>query len=73
MSQQSAADAEIDTRRPFLDGKRKGRMIAGAIGLLVGAWFAWYTWANVPMGTGDRPGAGCSRWSSASVWSSRRC
>jgi putative tricarboxylic transport membrane protein len=58
MSQQSAADAPADTRRPSLDGKRKGRMIAGGLGLLFGLWFTWYTWTNVPMGTQDRPGAG---------------
>lgn len=57
MTSQSPADSPPEAK-PALDGKRKGRMIAGGIGLLFGLWFSWYTWANVPMGTQERPGAG---------------
>lgn len=46
------------TAQPALDSKRKGRLVVGALGLLLGLWFTWYTWANVPMGTQARPGAG---------------
>ncbi|TFV64747.1 tripartite tricarboxylate transporter TctB family protein [Geodermatophilus sp. DF01-2] len=44
--------------RPALDSKRRGRIIAGTLGLLLGVWFSWYTWVNVPFGTQERPGAG---------------
>lgn len=57
MSRQSPADPPTTTR-PALDSKRKGRLVVGGLGLLLGLWFTWYTWANVPMGTQDRPGAG---------------
>jgi putative tricarboxylic transport membrane protein len=57
MSRQSPADAPPATR-PALDSKRKGRLVVGGLGLLLGLWFTWYTWSNVPMGTQDRPGAG---------------
>jgi hypothetical protein len=57
MSRQSPADTPTTTR-PALDSKRKGRLVVGGLGLLLGLWFTWYTWGNVPMGTQDRPGAG---------------
>jgi len=57
MSGQSPADTAPTTRKA-LDSKRKGRLVAGGIGLLLGLWYTWYTWSNVPMGTQDRPGAG---------------
>lgn len=57
MSRLSPADTP-STTRPALDSKRKGRLVVGGLGLLLGLWFTWYTWANVPMGTQDRPGAG---------------
>lgn len=57
MSRQSPADAPPATS-PALGSKRKGRLVVGGLGLLLGAWFTWYTWGNVPMGTRDRPGAG---------------
>lgn len=56
MSRQSPADAR--TTQPALDSKRKGRLVVGALGLVLGLWFTWYTWSHVPMGTQDRPGAG---------------
>lgn len=57
MSRQSPADAP-GTTQPALGSKRKGRLVVGGLGLLLGLWFTWYTWANVPMGTQERPGAG---------------
>jgi putative tricarboxylic transport membrane protein len=57
MSRQSAVDTSRPTRPP-LDSKRKGRLVVGGVGLVLGLWFTWYTWANVPMGTQERPGAG---------------
>lgn len=57
MSRQSPADT-ADGRRAVLDGKRKGRIVAGVLGLLFGVLFTWYTWIDLPMGTQDRPGAG---------------
>jgi putative tricarboxylic transport membrane protein len=56
MSRQSAA--ETPGAQPALDGKRKGRLIAGVLGLLLGAWYTWYTWGHLPMGSRERPGAG---------------
>ena len=53
----ASADSERDARS-VLDGKRRGRIVAGGLGLLLGLWFSWYTWSNVPFGTQDRPGAG---------------
>jgi putative tricarboxylic transport membrane protein len=57
MSRQSPADASR-TASPALDSKRKGRLVVGGLGLVLGVWFTWYTWSHVPMGTRDRPGAG---------------
>ncbi|SDN56381.1 tripartite tricarboxylate transporter TctB family protein [Geodermatophilus sp. DSM 45219] len=57
MTRQSSADSERDARS-VLDGKRRGRIVAGGLGLLLGLWFSWYTWSTVPFGTQDRPGAG---------------
>lgn len=57
MSQQTSASS-VRTARPALDSKRKGRLVVGGLGLLLGLWYTWYTWANVPMGTQERPGAG---------------
>ncbi len=57
MSRQSPTDTFVTTK-PALDSKRKGRLVAGVLGLALGAWFSWYTWSAVPMGTQDRPGAG---------------
>jgi len=57
MSRQSPADT-TRTARPALGSKRKGRLVVGGVGLVLGLWYTWYTWANVPMGTQDRPGAG---------------
>lgn len=57
MSRQDPASHPRATR-PALDAKRKGRLVVGGLGLLLGLWFTWYTWANVDMGTQERPGAG---------------
>ena len=57
MSPQSPAGS-TRAGQPALDGKRRGRIIMGAVGLVFGAWFTWYTWANVPMGIAAQPGAG---------------
>jgi len=57
MSRQSPADT-TGRGRAALDGKRKGRVVAGVLGVLFGVLFTWYTWVDVPMGTQDRPGAG---------------
>ena len=58
MSRQSPTEIDRPTTGSALDGKRRGRLIAGVLGLLLGSWFSWYTWTNVDMGTQDRPGAG---------------
>ncbi len=57
MSRQTPASS-LRTARPALDSKRKGRLVVGGLGLLLGTWYTWYTWVNVPMGTQERPGAG---------------
>lgn len=57
MNPQSPGDTPR-AAKPLLDSKRKGRLVAGGLGLLLGIWFSWYTWLNVPMGTQARPGAG---------------
>jgi putative tricarboxylic transport membrane protein len=57
MSRQSPADAPR-AASPALDSKRKGRLVVGGLGLVLGLWFTWYTWSHVPMGSQDRPGAG---------------
>jgi putative tricarboxylic transport membrane protein len=57
MSQQGPV-ATTGGRRAALDGKRKGRIVTGVLGLLLGAWFSWYTWVDLAMGTQDRPGPG---------------
>ncbi|WNV74171.1 tripartite tricarboxylate transporter TctB family protein [Geodermatophilus sp. DSM 44513] len=57
MSRQDVTEADRG-RRPALDSKRRGRVIAGVLGLLLGAGFSWYTWSTLSFGTQDRPGAG---------------
>lgn len=57
MSRQTPTEAPPATRSA-LDSKRRGRLVVGGLGLLLGLSYTWYTWQNVPMGTQDRPGAG---------------
>jgi putative tricarboxylic transport membrane protein len=57
MSRQSPASS-LRTTRPALGSKRKGRLVVGGLGLALGLWYTWYAWANVPLGTQERPGAG---------------
>lgn len=57
MSRQSVVETSSGGRSP-LDSKRRGRIVAGLFGLMLGICFSWYTWSNVPFGTQDRPGAG---------------
>lgn len=44
--------------RRSLDGKRRGRLVAGAIGFLLGLAYTAYAFLELPMGTMDQPGAG---------------
>lgn len=52
----TSSDSQESTK-PALDSKRRGRLVVGLLGLLLGIGYTAYTVTSLPFGSTDEPGA----------------